>query len=121
MTSNLFIGTDIVSVKRIKQLLDKHRDRFKKKIFSPQEIAYCDEKSDPAIHFAGRFVAKEAIKKCFLSSELVIQMGFNEIEILPSPNGAPIVSKIYEYNYSDLKVSISHEFEYAIGMAILTI
>jgi phosphopantetheinyl transferase (holo-ACP synthase) len=48
-------------------------------------------------------------------------MGFNEIEILPSPNGAPIVSKVYEYNYSDLKVSISHEFEYAIGMAILTI
>ncbi len=48
-------------------------------------------------------------------------MGFNEIEVLPDDNGAPLVSQIPGYGYTDLKVSISHESEYAIAMALLVI
>ena len=102
-------------------MLEKHGNRLKQKTFTPKEIVYCDGKAEPAIHYAGRFAAKEAIKKCFLSSGLAVQIGFNEIEILPSDTGAPIVLPIHKYKYNNLKVSISHEFEYAIAMAILAI
>ena len=100
-------------------MLNKHGDRLKQKTFTPEEIAYCDRKATPAIHYAGRFAAKEAIKKCILSSGELDQIDFNTIEILNAPNGAPVVSPIKNLSYSDLKVSISHESEYAIAMAIL--
>jgi holo-[acyl-carrier protein] synthase len=121
VTSNTFIGTDIVSVKRVALLLKEHENRFKEKSFSINEIKYCDGKANPSIHYAGRFAAKEAIKKCFLSSELTEQIGLNEIEILSSKNGAPIVSAIGNYEYADLIVSISHESDYAIAIANLVI
>lgn len=102
-------------------MLDKHGDRFKQKTFSIKEINYCDGKVNPSIHYAGRFAAKEAIKKCFLSSDLTDLMGLNEIEILPMDDGAPVVSPVSDYTYADLKVSISHESDYAVAMAILVV
>jgi phosphopantetheinyl transferase (holo-ACP synthase) len=48
-------------------------------------------------------------------------MGLNEIEIISSKNGAPIVSAVGNYEYADLIVSISHESDYAIAVAILVI
>ena len=48
-------------------------------------------------------------------------MGLNEIEIISSKNGAPIVSAVGNFEYADLIVSISHESDYAIAVAILVI
>ncbi len=48
-------------------------------------------------------------------------MGFKEIEILSAENGAPLVSPVVEYKYADLKVSISHESDYAIALAMLVV
>ena len=48
-------------------------------------------------------------------------MGLNEIEILPMDDGAPVVSPVSDYTYADLKVSISHESDYAVAMAILVV
>jgi phosphopantetheinyl transferase (holo-ACP synthase) len=49
------------------------------------------------------------------------QIGFIDIEILPEENGAPAVSSILNYKYKNVMVSISHESEYAIAMAILVV
>ena len=57
---NLGLGVDIVSVTRIKKAL-KNR-KFKSKIFTPKEIAYCQSRKNPEIYFAARFAAKEAVK-----------------------------------------------------------
>ena len=57
------ICADIVEVERIRKLIDKYDFKFLNKIFSSEEIAYCNTHKDPPIHFAGRFSAKEAIKK----------------------------------------------------------
>jgi len=67
-------------------MLEKNGDRFKEKIFTNKEIAYCDGKSNPSIHFAGRFAAKEAIKKCIYSSGYNKEIAFSKIEILPESN-----------------------------------
>ena len=53
--ANFFIGTDIVEVKRIHKLLLKTGKLFKNKVFTALEQKYCDSKSIPAIHYAGRF------------------------------------------------------------------
>ena len=117
-TINQSIGTDIVSVQRIRQLLEQHGDRFKQKTFTPNEVIFCDGKPNPSTHFAGRFAAKEAIKKCIYSSGYKKEIPFNKIEILPDSNGIPLVSNIDKLTYEKINVSISHESEFAVAVAI---
>ena len=56
-------GTDIVEVNRIRKIIDSYGNKFLSKIFTKAEIIYCNSHSDPVIHFAGKFSAKESIKK----------------------------------------------------------
>ena len=100
-------------------MLDKQKEGFVKKVFTLKESEYCFSKSNAAIHFAGRFAAKESIKKCLLSSEIVSSIGFNEIEILSKVKGAPIVSPIKDLKIKDMQLSISHETDFAVAMAIM--
>ena len=65
------------------------------------------------------FAAKESIKKCLLSSKIISQIDLKQIEILSMDDGAPIVSKLNNINYKYIKVSISHENNYAIAFSIL--
>ena len=89
------------------------------KVFTENEASYCKSKANPSVHFAGRFAAKEAIKKCILSSGTIDSLDFKDIEVLPKSNGAPIVTKINKISYNELQVSISHEKDYAIAMAMI--
>ena len=117
-----FIGTDIVSVVRIQKIIQQHSQRFIKRTYTTIEIKYCDSKAAPAIHYAGRFAAKEAIKKALLSSGIVSNIDFAAIEILSIESGAPEV----QLNHPPLdqitcKVSISHTDDTAIAFAIVRV
>ena len=57
------LGIDLVDVPRVRALLERHGDRFKERTFTAGEIAYCEGCADPAIHYAARFAAKEAVAK----------------------------------------------------------
>jgi holo-[acyl-carrier protein] synthase len=106
-------------VKRIAKLLDENGERLKNKIFTSREIDYCDKKPNPHIHYSGRFAAKESIKKCLLSSKIINQIDLKQIEIISMDGGEPVVSKLNNINYRSIKVSISHENDYAIAFSIL--
>ena len=54
------MGTQIVEVVRIRQLIDRHADRFLDRVFTPDEQAYCRDRVRTAEHFAARWAAKEA-------------------------------------------------------------
>jgi len=117
----IFIGTDIVSVPRIEEILISDQGgRFKERVFSSREISYCDQKTNPAIHYAGRFAAKEAIKKSLLSSRLTTNIPMRAMEILPDDQGAPVVH-LHLDNREEVccRVSISHIDQTAIAFAIL--
>jgi len=57
------LGLDATDIDRIADTIDRYGDRFLRRIFSEGEIAYCTQRRVPAIHFAGRFAAKEAAMK----------------------------------------------------------
>ncbi len=64
MGSNIIgLGLDATDIERIAATIERYGDRFLSRIFTPEEIAYCTRRHDPAIHFAGRFAAKEAAMK----------------------------------------------------------
>src|SRR6476660_7825671 len=54
------IGIDIIEVARIREVLGR-TPRFRERVFSPAERAYCDSRGAVAAqHYAARFAAKEA-------------------------------------------------------------
>ena len=114
---NFYIGTDIVEVKRINKLLLRTGERFKNKVFTALEQKYCDSKSIPAIHYAGRFAAKEAIIKALKSSGFKQPTPFHLIEIKSGSDGEPIVNLDFPCS-GKFRVSISHTESHAIASAI---
>ena len=114
---NLFLGADIVEVKRINELLKKSGRRYKENVFTSTEQDYCDSKASPCIHYAGRFAAIESIIKAVKSSRDKDPIPFKDIEILPSCSGAPVVNFHFKLKYK-CKVSISHTESHATASAL---
>jgi holo-[acyl-carrier protein] synthase len=57
------LGLDATDIDRIADAIDQYGDRFLRRVFTDGEIAYATARRVPAIHFAGRFAAKEAAMK----------------------------------------------------------
>ncbi len=113
------IGIDIEKIHRFNDKEYLKNDTFLKKIFTQKEIDYCFSKNNISSHLAGRYAAKEAIVKA-LSSISNEVLTYEKIEILNNSNGIPKVS-IYksELNKLKIKISISHDEDSAIAMAIV--
>ena len=88
---NIFgIGTDIVNVKRMEKSLRRNGDAFKKRIFSKNEIMYCERKKNPSTFYAKRFAAKEALSKA-LGTGIRKGIDFKNIEISNDNLGKPSI------------------------------
>ncbi len=59
------VGTDAIEVARVQRAVDHPQwgARFRARVFTPGEIAYCFERRRHAESFAARFAAKEAVMK----------------------------------------------------------
>ena len=114
------LGIDIVEIDRVRRALDR-RPALAARLFTPRERAYCEQRADPAPHYAARFAAKEAAAKA-----LGRWLRWHDVEVLPEPNGRPAVSLRGQAaelaNVSRggrLLVSLSHSRDYALACAIL--
>ncbi|MBR4944441.1 MAG: holo-ACP synthase [Peptococcaceae bacterium] len=117
------IGTDLVEIARIKQAIEKN-PHFTERVYTAQEIAYCQRKKNPWQSFAARFAAKEAVSKAFGTG--IGPVGLTEIEILNSSNGQPAVmlyGKAKELadsrHIQRVHVSLSHSEAYAMATVVL--
>lgn len=114
-------GTDIIEVERIKDSIEKLGDKFLNRVFTENEIKYCEEKKITKYeHYAARFAAKEAIFKAIsplLDNKFSID--WTDIEILNDNQGRPyaVMSKENLKNIN-IDISLSHIKEYAIAMAV---
>lgn len=57
------VGIDLVDVPRFRAMLARYGPRFLARVFTPDERKSCDTTRDPALHYAARFAAKEAVIK----------------------------------------------------------
>lgn len=119
-------GVDIVNIDRFRKTVKKNGDKFLKRVFTKEELDYCNKKMHRFQHLAGRFASKEAISKAL---KIDWNNGFNwkEIKIFINGNGAPKVKLIGKARLicEDLKIdgidlSISHCDDYAVAMAVVT-
>ena len=82
------IGTDIVSIDRIRSVLGRHGDRFRNRIFTERERAHADNNPDGAPVFAKRWAAKEACSKA-LGTGMRQGVAWRDMEILVARSGMP--------------------------------
>lgn len=119
------IGIDIIEIKRLKKIISKHGQKFLKKIYTQNEISYCEK--NPTLkypRYAGRFVAKEAVAKAL--GQGIREISFKEIEIINDEFGKPDIelhgraAELANYmKVVDIYISISHCHDYAVANALL--
>ena len=57
------LGFDATDIPRVRDVFERHGDRFLRRVFTDGEIAYCMRQRDPVPSLAGRFATKEAAMK----------------------------------------------------------
>ena len=121
------IGTDIVDVARIQRSFERHGERFRQRVFTANEINYCERLAEPAKFrsYAARFAAKEAISKA-LRTGIGPAFDWVDLEILRAePSGAPSVhchgraiAFLDQERIATIHISLSHSDSQAIAYAI---
>ncbi len=119
------MGTDVVAVSRLEELIAAHGETFLARWFTPQEILYCTGKAFPSRHFAARLAAKEAVVKGLrLAADGPVPFGCIEIE--HDEHGAPLArlsgwvqQAAASAGVRDVQVSLSHCDEYATAVALV--
>jgi holo-[acyl-carrier protein] synthase len=114
------IGVDLVEIDRIQAAIERWGKRFTMRVYTPAERAHCRNRTP---ELAARFAAKEAVMKALGTG--IRGVGWREIEVLPDPNGKPLVylyggaqRKAKELGLRNLAISLSHSREYAIASVI---
>ena len=119
-------GIDIIEVERIKSSIDEMGDNFLNRVYTENEIQYCESKKKNKYQsYAARFAVKEA---AFKSISTLIKdkysISWKNIETTNDENGRPSINlksdKIID-KIEDIEISISHCKEYATAMVIVTI
>jgi holo-[acyl-carrier protein] synthase len=120
------VGTDLVSIPRMRAVLARYRDRVCRRLYTPKERAEGEERPAPEVHFASRFAAKEAVLKA-LGTGWGAGVGWREIEVL-GPRGKPPAVRLSGRarlvaegkGIRQLHLSLSHDGDYAVAFVIAT-
>jgi len=116
------IGVDIVDIERIRAALENPKTgrRFRDRVFTEGEIAYCDRRRRAYESFAARFAAKEATIKALGQSP-----GWQEIEVSRGAEGPPEVrlhgrarQRAEELGIRRVLLSLSHSEKMAIAYVV---
>ena len=89
------IGTDILDINRIKEVITKYENKFLLRFFSHNEIKESENKINKNLFFAERFSAKEAFWKAVSPSKNEF-IKFKEIEILYNSKNLPVTNLLGE-------------------------
>jgi holo-[acyl-carrier protein] synthase len=84
------LGLDLVEVARMKAAIERQGDSFLRRVFTEGERVYCAAKAEPAVFYAARFAAKEAVAKAF-GTGIGAAIGWLDIEVARDVAGAPQV------------------------------
>ncbi len=83
------IGTEIIECVRIARMIEQHGELFLERVYTPDEVTYCSERSSAIQHYAARWAAKEAVMKAISGRSRGIR--WTEIEVVVELSGGPQV------------------------------
>lgn len=120
------LGVDIITLSRMKDVLETGGKVFLDKVFTPWEQERANTHPERAAYLAMIFAAKEAIFKTFgIGWETGVQ--FKEIEVRDGEHGEPIpvltgrfAELASERDVSRVLLSLSYDGDYAVAVATLS-
>ena len=115
------LGVDICEIARMERAISRHptlRDR----VFTPEEIAYCDSKARSAESYAGRFAAREATIKALGGYR---GRRWQDISVTRHPSGAPSIRldgnakrRADALGVTEVLITFTHEKTSAVAFAV---
>ena len=90
-------------------------DRFLKRHFTDEEIAYCRSQARPAESLAVRFAAKEAFAKAYSG---VSVLGWHDVEVIRDGRRPVLRLRGAAADY-EAKISLSHTHEHAVAVVVV--
>tara|TARA_B100000242_G_scaffold17305_1_gene10627 strand:- start:90 stop:476 length:387 start_codon:yes stop_codon:yes gene_type:complete len=117
-------GIDIIDIKRIRRVIKKYGNRFKKRCFSINEIERSEKRLNSIESYAKRYAAKEACAKA-LGTGLARGVFWKDIEVVNNEYGKPFIKlhgkakdifrNMDKTSNTKIEVSLSDEKKYAIA------
>jgi holo-[acyl-carrier protein] synthase len=124
MTVIVGMGIDVAEVNRIRQVVEAQAERFLKRVYTPAEVAYCEQFKNKYERYAGRFAVKEAAMKA-LGTGWSRGVRWVDVEVVRQRGGRPTLElKGEAKNIADrlgvkhIAVSITHTAEQAFAQVI---
>ena len=119
------IGTDIVSIERIRSALARHDERFARKVLADAEFLKYEALNDGAAYVAKRFAAKEAFFKA-LGEPASPANTWHQLAVMNDAAGRPhlacgslLAALLDTKHISTTHVTLSDEREHALAFVIL--
>ena len=116
------VGVDMIEIGRVEGVLERHPERFLRRVFTPEEAAFCRGR---VRELAARFAAKEAVMKALGTGAR--SFAWRDIEVLPDRRGKPLVylaggaeRRAAEIGLGAIDVSLSHLDDFAIAVVVCT-
>ena len=123
------IGTDICDVRRIRASLERHGERFARKVLADGELATWKARSERwpergIRYLATRFSAKEAFSKA-VGMGMRMPMTWRHCEVIKLPSGQPAIrlhgelKEWFEKNNLTAHLSVTDETDYAASFCVV--
>ncbi len=118
-------GIDAVEIERVAHSIARYGDRFLNKVFTAEEISYCQQKKNAAESFAARFAAKEAGAKA-LGTGIQHGVSWKELEVRRPAGQRPVLhfsGRALEFaerlGVRNVALSLTHTGVIALALVVL--
>jgi holo-[acyl-carrier protein] synthase len=118
------LGIDVAEVKRIAAVIESQKERFLRRVYTLDEVAYCEQFKNRYERYAGRFAVKEAAMKA-LGTGWSRGVRWVDVEVVRLRGGRPTLSlkgeakKIADaLGVKNIAVSITHTADQAVAQVI---
>lgn len=119
------LGCDIIDVERIRSAIDKHGERFLKRVYTDEERVYCDGVKYSHKHYAARWAAKEAVSKAFTTG-IGPHLDWTSVSVYHGERHQPLVrldakaaALLAEVGATHIWLTLSHIDTHAMAVAAL--
>ncbi len=110
------VGNDLVFLPDFEASFN---DNFRKKVYTANEIAYCEQFEDKLLRYASTWAAKEAVYKAMKQIDPSV-LGYRRIEIIREKTGGKPSFNILNVSFKfKSSLSISHDGDYAWAVAFI--
>lgn len=118
------LGLDIAEVDRIGAAIERHGAPFLERLFTPREVAYCQQHKNRFERYAARFAAKEAAMKA-LGTGWRHGIRWRDIEVTNNADGKPTLHLegvaaefAARLGVKTISLSLTHSGNFALAQVI---